>query len=74
MSRAGIAAVLSFFIPGLGQLYNGDFVRGLIWFGFAWLFGAISFVSMGIPSIIYHTFCAWAAYSRAEEKFGRSRS
>lgn len=31
MSKPGIAAVLSFFIPGLGQFYNGKFLRGLFW-------------------------------------------
>ena len=29
--KAGIAAVLSFLIPGLGQMYNGAFLRGLFW-------------------------------------------
>lgn len=32
MKDPGIAAVLSFFIPGVGQLYNGTFIRALIWF------------------------------------------
>ena len=27
----GLSAVLSFVIPGLGQLYNGKFLRGLFW-------------------------------------------
>lgn len=27
----GTAAVLSFLIPGLGQFYNGDFLRGIFW-------------------------------------------
>ena len=27
----GVAAVLSFFVPGLGQIYNGEFGKG---FGF----------------------------------------
>jgi TM2 domain-containing membrane protein YozV len=26
-----VAAVLSFFIPGVGQIYNGAFLRGLFW-------------------------------------------
>jgi TM2 domain-containing membrane protein YozV len=70
MSRPGIAAVLSFVIPGLGQLYNGDFFRALLWFGFAILFHITLFVTtMGIASLLYHVFCAWAAYSRAEDKF-----
>jgi len=31
MDRPGTAAVLSFIIPGLGQLYNGKVLRGIIW-------------------------------------------
>ena len=27
----GTAAVLSLLIPGVGQFYNGDFIRGLFW-------------------------------------------
>ena len=37
----GIAAVLSFFIPGLGQLYKNQIINGITWFlvvGFAYLF------------------------------------
>ena len=31
MSRAGNAAVLSLIVPGVGQVYNGDFLRGIFW-------------------------------------------
>jgi TM2 domain-containing membrane protein YozV len=27
----GAAAVLSLVIPGVGQIYNGDFLRGIFW-------------------------------------------
>jgi len=27
----GTAAVLSVLIPGVGQIYNGDFLRGIFW-------------------------------------------
>jgi TM2 domain-containing membrane protein YozV len=27
----GVAAVLSFFVPGVGQFYNGAFLRGIFW-------------------------------------------
>jgi len=30
MKNPGIAAVLSFFFPGLGQLYNGQFLKAVI--------------------------------------------
>jgi TM2 domain-containing membrane protein YozV len=31
MTQAGTAAVISLVIPGAGQIYNGDFLRGLFW-------------------------------------------
>lgn len=31
MKHPGTAAVLSALIPGLGQIYNGDFLRGIFW-------------------------------------------
>lgn len=31
MSKPGIAALLSFVIPGVGQIYNGAILRGLFW-------------------------------------------
>lgn len=31
MKNPGTAAVLSAIIPGLGQFYNGDFLRGIFW-------------------------------------------
>ncbi|MBN2445889.1 MAG: hypothetical protein JXO22_04145 [Phycisphaerae bacterium] len=30
MSHAGIAAILSFFLTGLGQIYNGQIIKGLL--------------------------------------------
>ena len=32
MRNPGTAAVLSFIIPGLGQLYNGKWIRAIFWF------------------------------------------
>ena len=29
--NSGLAAVLSFFVPGAGQFYNGKCLRGLFW-------------------------------------------
>ena len=31
MRDPGTAAFLSLFIPGIGQIYNGKFLRGLFW-------------------------------------------
>ena len=32
MKHPGTAAVLSALIPGVGQVYNGDFLRAIFWF------------------------------------------
>ena len=39
MSRQGNAAVLSLIIPGVGQIYNGKFLRGVFWLIFTPGFG-----------------------------------
>ncbi len=31
VNKAGNAAVLSLVIPGVGQIYNGKFLRGIFW-------------------------------------------
>ena len=31
LPNPNVAGALSFFIPGLGQLYNGKFLRGIFW-------------------------------------------
>ena len=31
MRNPGIAALLSFLVPGFGQIYNGKFLRGIFW-------------------------------------------
>ncbi len=63
----GIAAVLSFFIPGLGQIYNGDFLRGIIWLI---LTPGLWIGSAGLLGWICHVVSAWTAYHRAESKLG----
>ena len=46
----GLAAVLSFFIPGLGQLYKGDVSRGVILF----VLTVIGYVFLIIPGLFVH--------------------
>jgi TM2 domain-containing membrane protein YozV len=62
MKNPGTAAVLSFFVPGVGQIYNGEFLRGLFWLivtpGF-WL------GTGGTLGWICHFVAAWTAYRRA---------
>jgi TM2 domain-containing membrane protein YozV len=64
MSKSGTAAVLSFFIPGVGQFYNGAFWRGIFWLiitpGF-WL------GTGGLLGWICHLISAYTAYSYARK-------
>lgn len=63
--KPGTAAVLSLLIPGVGQIYNGDFLRGIFWLiitpGF-WIGTAGLF---GWP---FHLIAAYTAYHRAQKK------
>lgn len=53
----GVAAVLSFLIPGLGQIYKGQIANGLVWFVLTGL-GYFFFV---IPGIVLHVCCIFGA-------------
>lgn len=63
--KPGTAAVLSLVIPGVGQIYNGDFLRGIFWLiitpGF-WI-GTAGF--FGWP---FHLIAGFTAYHRAQKK------
>lgn len=57
-----LAAALSFFLPGLGQVYNGKIGRGILlnvcyWVGFCLL----------IPGLIVWVYAMWDAYKEAEK-------
>ena len=55
----GLAAVLSFFLPGLGQLYKGQIINGLVWF-FVVMFG---YAALILPGLVLHFFCVLGALS-----------
>ena len=55
----GLAAVLSFFVPGLGQLYKGQILNGIVWF---FLVG-IGYVALILPGLVLHFFCVLGALS-----------
>lgn len=61
----GLAAVISALIPGLGQIYNGDFLRGIFWLiitpGF-WI------GSGGLLGWVCHLIAAYTAHRRARLK------
>ena len=69
MTNPGTAAVLSAIIPGLGQFYNGDFLRGIfwlivtpgLWIGTGGLFGWVC-----------HVIAAITAHRRAVRKVRRT--
>jgi hypothetical protein len=49
----GVAAVLSFFIPGAGQIYKGQIGLGLVWLVVV-IFG---YMMMIFPGVILHIIC-----------------
>lgn len=68
IKNPGVAAVLSFFIVGLGQIYNGEIGKGiglLIFWGIAI---ALSFILIGIPLlIIIVVYGIYDAYNTAKK-------
>jgi outer membrane murein-binding lipoprotein Lpp len=58
-SNPGVAAALSFFIPGLGQIYRGRVLAGFIWF-FATMLG----YSCLLPGFVLHVLCVFSAAAR----------
>ena len=59
-----IAGVLSLILPGLGQIYNGRVLAGILWLVFA---GGLWFGSGGLLGWILHLISAYCAYSYAKE-------
>ncbi|WP_405321779.1 hypothetical protein [Methanobrevibacter thaueri] len=71
MVNAILAAVLSFFIPGLGQAVAGDIKKGIIFFVIAIILAAIvSFVFrswiVNIIGLLYSLYAAYDAYQMAQ--------
>lgn len=59
-----IAGLLSFLIPGVGQIYNGRILIGIIWLvitGISWIGTA------GLFGWVVHFISAYCAYSYAKE-------
>jgi TM2 domain-containing membrane protein YozV len=63
MSRPGTAAVLSLIIPGVGQFYNGYFLRGVFWLIVT---PGLWIGSGGMLGWICHVIAAITAYYKAE--------
>jgi TM2 domain-containing membrane protein YozV len=58
----GVAAVLSLLLPGVGQIYNGDFLRGIFWLIVA---PGLWIGSGGLLGWICHLIAAYTAHRRA---------
>lgn len=65
MSRPGVAALLSFFIPGVGQIYNGDILRGVFWLIIT---PGLWIGSGGLLGWVCHIIAAATAHNRAQLK------
>lgn len=74
-THPGLAAVFSFIIPGLGQVYNGDFMKAFWVIAACLIGGALSHAFIGVFILIP----AWAygvfdAYDSADAPEGSRRS
>jgi TM2 domain-containing membrane protein YozV len=61
----GVAGVLSLIIPGVGQIYNGDFLRGAFWLVVT---PGLWIGSGGLFGWIFHLIAAYTAHQRAKDK------
>jgi len=68
MHNPGTPAVLSLLIPGVGQFYNGDFLRGVFWLIVT---PGLWIGSGGTLGWICHVIAAITAYHRAVRKNAR---
>ena len=68
----GIAALLSFFIVGAGQLYNGEVAKGIILFILAGISGILMLVLIGfITTPIIWLYGIYDAYNTAQKQQGK---
>ena len=61
----GVAGILSLLLPGVGQIYNGDFLRGLFWLIVT---PGLWIGSGGLLGWIFHLISAYTAHRRARNK------
>lgn len=71
MVNAILAAILSFFIPGLGQAIAGDIKKGVIFFVVSiviWIIASLIFRHwiVWIIDVIYAVYAAYDAYQMAQ--------
>ena len=64
----GVAAVLSFCVPGLGQLYKGQVINGIVWFCAV----GLGYAALILPGLLLHFFCIVGAASGNPWTAGRT--
>jgi TM2 domain-containing membrane protein YozV len=69
MKNPGTAAVLSFLVPGVGQIYNGKFLRAIFWLIIT---PGLWIGSGGTLGWICHIIAAYTAYSYAKSQLAGS--
>ena len=52
-----VAALLSLIIPGLGQMYKGQILNGIVWFFLV----PVGYVALIVPGLVLHIFCVLGA-------------
>lgn len=73
MKNSGVAAVLSFLISGLGQIYNGHIFRGLVIVVVQLINLALTQILIGwVPLVIVWVWAIFDAYRGAERVNRRS--
>jgi TM2 domain-containing membrane protein YozV len=60
MSGHWLPAILSFFIPGLGQLLKGDFLKAVFFCVAALITSGVSALVFGLGWILYPVIAVWA--------------
>lgn len=73
MKSPGLAAVLSFFWPGLGQVYNGQIAKGLVFVVLAAVFGWLMMIVVGF--VLYPILWIYSIYDayRTAERINADR-
>ena len=64
MREPWTAGILSLLVPGVGQIYNGRILVGIVWLvltGVSWI------GSVGTLGWIVHLISAWCAFNYAKE-------
>ena len=66
MKHAGTAAVLSALLPGIGQFYNGAWLRGIFWLIIT---PGLWIGTGGLLGWVCHVIAAYTAYNYSKQRF-----